>query len=537
MTSEAEEKCFVCSKTGGNLNIFTTYNICNDKEELYVDVIKNCFSVEIGQDSSLNSMCTDCSIKLRRAYTFKNDIIQAVHKLVVLQHADAEETEYTKIEYLEHTFENDYDIKSVLNPETGQISYTLDKINENKETNEPDTYMIDLENDIVITKKESENKGKKTKRKNEVVKENLPNNISKKPSKAKKKKETVETDTEKSNLENVVKDDAEKVCKKIITIEGNLVNAPNTDQEEKKNKPKKVKNAKKPKFTLEPGQTQCSLCTTQFETNKALRVHMNAHYPDHVCGDCGMAFASQQRLRSHVYQTHNQEESPTCKYCDKIFTNVNTRNAHMWRVHTKVDPYKCAQCGERFKTYLKRLRHMQAAHGDSVTEYACQYCDKKFAYAAYRTKHIRTVHLESRPHKCQDCPYSFARRRELDAHRASKHGDGELKYQCTVCNKRFFFNTALKFHLNVHNRDRVLDAHRASKHGDGEMKYQGTVCNKRFFNTALKFHLNVHNRDRVLDAHRASKHGDGELKYQCTVCNKRFFFNTALKFHLNVHNR
>ncbi|XP_063390994.1 zinc finger protein 572-like [Cydia fagiglandana] len=498
MTSAAEENCFVCSKTGGNLNIFTTYNICNDKEELYVEVIKNCFSVEIGQDSGLNSMCTDCSIKLRRAYTFKNDIIQAVNKLVVLQNAVAEETEYSKVEYLEHTFENDYDIKSVLNPETGQISYTLDKINENKETNVPDTYMIDLENDVIITKKEAEKKVKKSKRKNEVVKENLPNNIESKKaksSKAKKKKEIeaekpnldniVENDPEKpNNLENIVKEDVEKACKKIITIEGNVVEAPGTDQEEKNKKPKKVKNAKNPKFTLEPGQTKCSLCSAQFETNKALRVHMNAHYPDHECGDCGMAFASQQRLRSHVYQTHNQEESPTCKYCDKTFTNVNTRNAHMWRVHTKVDPYKCAQCGERFKTYLKRLRHMQASHGDSVTEYPCQYCDKKFAYAAYRTKHIRTIHLQSRPHKCQDCPYSFARRRDLDAHRASKHGVGEMKYQCTVCNKKFFFNTALKFHLNVHNR------------------HTCTQCDAKFANEAnLDAHLKTHEPlDQSLDA-------------------------------------
>ncbi|XP_063543810.1 zinc finger protein 846-like [Cydia strobilella] len=479
MATEAEEKCFVCSKAGGNLNIFTTYNICNDKEELYVEVIKNCFSVEIGRDSGLYAMCTDCSIKLRRAYTFKNDIIQAVNKLVVLQDAVAEEY------LLEHTFDNDYDIKSVLNPETGQISYTLDKINENKETNEPDTYMIDLENDVIITKKEAEKKVKKTKRKNDVVKENLPNNIeSKKPRKAKKKKETVEIDAEKPNLENIVKDDVEKACKKIITIEGNLVDASCTIQEEKNKKPKKVKNAKKPKFTLEPGQTKCSLCTTQFETNKALRVHMNAHYPDHVCGDCGMTFASQQRLRSHVYQTHNQEESPTCKYCDKTFTNVNTRNAHMWRVHTKVDPYKCAQCGERFKTYLKRLRHMQAAHGDVVTEYQCQYCDKKFAYAAYRTKHVRTIHLESRPHKCQDCPYSFARRRELHAHRATKHGDGEMKYQCTVCNKKFFFNTALKFHLNLHNR------------------HTCTQCDAKFTsNENLEAHLKTHEPlDQSLDA-------------------------------------
>ncbi|XP_061725612.1 zinc finger protein 160-like [Cydia pomonella] len=484
MTTEAEKNCFVCSKTGGNLNIFTTYNICNDKEELYVEVIKNCFSIEIGRDSGLYAMCTGCSIKLRRAYTFKNDIIQAVNKLVVLQDAVAEETEYSKLEYFEHTFENDYDIKSVLNPETGQISYTLDKINENKETNELDTYMIDLENDVIITKEEAEQKVKKTQRKNEVVKENLPNNIESKvkPRKTKKKK-TVEINHENSDkVENNIKDDVGKACKKIITIEGNLVNAPSTDQEEKNKKPKKVKNAKKPKFTLEPGQTQCSLCTTQFETNKALRVHMNAHFPDHVCGDCGMAFASQQRLRSHVYQTHNAEESQACKYCDKIFTNVNTRNAHMWRVHTKTDPYKCAQCGERFKTYLKRLRHMQAAHGDSVTEYPCQYCDKKFAYAAYRTKHVRTVHLEARPHKCADCPFSFARRRELAAHRASKHGDGELKYQCHVCDKKFFFNTALKFHVNLHNR------------------HTCTQCDAKFTsNENLEAHLKTHDPHEPLD--------------------------------------
>ncbi|XP_048003841.1 chorion transcription factor Cf2-like [Leguminivora glycinivorella] len=120
---------------------------------------------------------------------------------------------------------------------------------------------------------------------------------------------------------------------------------------------------------------------------------------------------------------------------------------------------------------------MQSEHGE-VTEYPCHYCDKKFAYAAYRTKHIRTIHLEARPHKCQDCPFSFARRRELDAHRASKHGDGEMKYQCNVCQKKFFFNSALKFHVNLHNR------------------FACTQCDTKFTDqNELDAHMSTHTKD------------------------------------------
>lgn len=51
MSSDLDDNCLVCLKAGHNLNIFTSYNVCNtnEKEELYVDVIKNCYNIEVNQ--------------------------------------------------------------------------------------------------------------------------------------------------------------------------------------------------------------------------------------------------------------------------------------------------------------------------------------------------------------------------------------------------------------------------------------------------------------------------------------------------------
>ncbi|XP_073964294.1 uncharacterized protein isoform X2 [Choristoneura fumiferana] len=243
----------------------------------------------------------------------------------------------------------------------------------------------------------------------------------------------------------------------------------------KAKKPKKEKKPKPPSqpFTLQPDQTVCDLCSARFETPHALSNHMNWHYPQFACGECGQAHATRNRLRQHM-RIH--EEGPfVCKVCDKEFSNSNTRNAHTWRVHSKGDPFKCRHCSLRFPTFLQRLRHVQSAHGETP-EYVCQFCQAKFAYAANRTKHIRTVHLKERPHRCQHCPSAFTRARNLAAHLASKHGEGQKSYRCPICGISFYFRHALRFHVSQHSH-----------------KYPCSQCDQKFLTSAeLESHRQIH---------------------------------------------
>ncbi|XP_026318514.1 zinc finger protein 382-like [Hyposmocoma kahamanoa] len=78
---------------------------------------------------------------------------------------------------------------------------------------------------------------------------------------------------------------------------------------------------------------------------------------------------------------------------------------------------------------------------------------------------------------------AFGKRRALLSHLATKHGIGEKKNQCQLCDKAFYRSTTLRYHMKTHvKRDRN--------------RYVCYICGLRFsYKTLLMNHQKSHENE------------------------------------------
>ena len=108
----------------------------------------------------------------------------------------------------------------------------------------------------------------------------------------------------------------------------------------------------------------------------------------------------------------------------------------------------------------------------------CHICVKSFAGRHTLNSHLRTVHADKpQAFKCKHCKNdSFLSRRGLLQHITSVHI--QRKFQCTLCDKRFFKEINLKTHISVTH--------------EGLKRFLCTICGRHFTeNGKLRKHLEV----------------------------------------------
>ena len=108
----------------------------------------------------------------------------------------------------------------------------------------------------------------------------------------------------------------------------------------------------------------------------------------------------------------------------------------------------------------------------------CHICAKSFAGRHTLNSHLRTVHGDKQQtFKCKHCENdSFLSRRGLLQHITSVHI--QRKFQCTVCDKRFFREINLKTHISVTH--------------EGLKRFLCTVCGRDFLTRPqLRKHIEV----------------------------------------------
>ncbi|KAJ8704000.1 hypothetical protein PYW07_013294 [Mythimna separata] len=207
-----------------------------------------------------------------------------------------------------------------------------------------------------------------------------------------------------------------------------------------------------PFYLTEDKEYKCTHCDETFVTFTNLNTHLNLHYPNSICFQCGKAFSSIHRLKSHLL-THDATTTTQhkCTKCDQVFPTRVLKNNHITQKHGPEFRYKCPYCKESFKSYADRGRHLKTAH-DKKIEYPCSLCSSVFAMCNQRTKHIKQVHMRIKSFACNFCPYKFVTAAQLRNHMI-KHG-GERKYQCQVCKKAYARTKTLREHMRIHNNDK-----------------------------------------------------------------------------------
>lgn len=220
---------------------------------------------------------------------------------------------------------------------------------------------------------------------------------------------------------------------------------------------------------------ECQVCGFNFETFGSIERHMNVHFRNYVCKECGTGFVTKYRLKVHCKSMHAGGSFP-CASCGKVFTTLQKHNNHVNTVHKLLKRFKCTKCPERFAEYFRRQKHLVQVHGVAPLQYKCNVCDKSFDRRYTLSRHMKRDHLEERDFQCEMCSYKCFTKNELRVHMV-KH-NGERIFECSVCKKSYARKKTLKEHMRIHNNDR---------------RFACAVCGQAFVQKcSLKGHLKTH---------------------------------------------
>ncbi|XP_045530509.1 gastrula zinc finger protein XlCGF26.1-like [Pieris brassicae] len=229
-------------------------------------------------------------------------------------------------------------------------------------------------------------------------------------------------------------------------------------------------------FKLEKDQLDCPICKKTFLNFVTLNTHMNEHYPNHTCDNCGKAFASRSRLRGHL-RTHEVGSFP-CRFCDLVFDKVTKRENHVSKEHKSGIRYVCKRCDISLTSFYARQKHLAEVHNEELKRYKCKACTQSYITPGHLSSHVRRDHLNERNHKCPKCDLAFYTRNSLKMHMI-KH-DGERIHVCSICSKSYQRMKTLREHMRIHNNDK---------------RFICPVCGRAFTQKCtLKGHLKVHQR-------------------------------------------
>lgn len=203
-------------------------------------------------------------------------------------------------------------------------------------------------------------------------------------------------------------------------------------------------------FKMSSNSFECQVCKCHFETFGSMDRHMNLHFRNYVCKECGTGFVTKSRLKVHSKQ-HIGGSYP-CDTCKKIYTTpINLKN-HINNVHNMIKRHKCTKCDERFTEYIQRQKHIVEVHGVAPLKYKCNACEKTFDRKYMVSHHMKKDHLEERDYQCEKCSYTCFKKTDLKLHMI-KH-NGERIFECAVCKKSYARKKTLREHMRIHNNDR-----------------------------------------------------------------------------------
>ncbi|XP_048003208.1 zinc finger protein 30-like isoform X1 [Leguminivora glycinivorella] len=229
-------------------------------------------------------------------------------------------------------------------------------------------------------------------------------------------------------------------------------------------------------YKLNKDEIVCQVCNKTYQSIFVLRRHMNVHFENFICDQCGKAFKTKNLI--NIHRLTHESGVYSCKECDKTFPLPTSLNYHTRKVHLrKVAVYRCKICKEGFSNLRHRLLHMSQVHGHKMPEYPCPHCDKVYDMFNTRNRHIKRKHLK------------------------------DNRFACTLCDMKFFTNGALQTHLVTHT---------------GEKKFQCDICKKAYGRLkTLREHMRIHNNDR---------------RFACAVCGLTFVQKISMKQHMRVHH-
>ncbi|XP_030033819.1 zinc finger protein 708 isoform X6 [Manduca sexta] len=267
---------------------------------------------------------------------------------------------------------------------------------------------------------------------------------------------------------------------------------------------------------------RCKLCSSDIDTLEEFMNHLNKKHDinifteikNHIfpfklegdilkCSICSSDFTKFRVLVSHM---HKHYRNFVCTTCDLGFVNRNSLAQHSERHRT--GSYRCAHCPKILDTHIKKKIHERTQHTHCGQYYKCGYCCEPFKDYWKKEAHLTEVHgVKNLTPICQACDKVFNSRKSLNIHTRRDHLM-ERPHKCTECDKKFFSTTGLKNHVVIHTKSRA---------------FRCEVCLKSF------------GRQKTLNCHK--KIHTAVQKYKCKHCEEPFQKKCNWRKHMrNKHD-
>jgi len=246
------------------------------------------------------------------------------------------------------------------------------------------------------------------------------------------------------------------------------------------------------------------------------------------CSQCDLSFTTRALLTKHNHQIH-WESYGYSSLPTNIVVCTGSKGACL-EVFLSQD-----QLADHKKTFhLEKSRLKAKSH-----KYQCEECGKKISSPECLRLHVDAIHRGIK-HPCPHCPYSTGWPKNLHEHIMFYHthvnDESILKYQCSICGKKFKRQNSLAEHELTHNpktfkcshcnrgfsHDRYLERHVVSVHGD--RKFPCEICGKKF------------TTQEYVKTHYNSVHLEhSERRHKCDICGQGFNKKMAFRSHMNKH--
>nr|XP_012546274.1 zinc finger protein 568 isoform X5 [Bombyx mori] len=515
MENSGGNMCRCCASEGVYKDLNTTYHWMGE-EEVYGDMLKDCFNVQLSvPESSDGGICEVCITQLRNAINFKKQVLLTEEQFK--KHVQKVfKTSIVKVEALADDDSTDANVTDdgLSEPEFDEVPIKTEHVAETVTVGDeikPKKRAAPIKASTSRTKKskssDAESPKKRVARGTRIIR-------------IEKQKPSIErnfvssdkhTDVQqnKTNLINILlysnanlfksKDALGfecEFCLKRFPEAGALKTHFTNEYRKVKLSKTMLNNIFHRVVKVDATNLRCTICDSSIDKLHDMICHLKdlhrkSVFPDVKnlilpfkfdtvelrCAICGLEFAAFKRLQEHMHSHYPNYKCETCgagflteqlkashvrrhgtgqhkcDYCEKTFNNSQYKKIHVGRSHLgHTTPFKCTVCNERFAQLWKKNSHMVTAHGGEPVVIKCQACDRTFQSKQHLSVHTKRDHLLERRYECTECDKRFFMKSGLSRHMA-KHGTLK-QYKCDVCLKAFARKHTLREHIRIHMNDR-----------------------------------------------------------------------------------
>ncbi|KAF5286844.1 hypothetical protein FQA39_LY00377 [Lamprigera yunnana] len=185
------------------------------------------------------------------------------------------------------------------------------------------------------------------------------------------------------------------------------------------------------------------------------------------CTQCSEKFVHMASLTRHMRKAHNERfvpaehrstENVVCPICKGVYLK-SSLEVHL-RNHSGVRPFACTVCSKDFTTKWNLKLHKWTHATRASKPYKCDQCKGAFIREMDYVAHMNS-HKSVRPYTCNHCGAQFIRKYNCQRH--VKEHENAKTFACQICSKSFHRSYYLKDHMRVHSGLRPFSCHVCGK--------------------------------------------------------------------------